>query len=406
MNNNVEKLLNEIGKLVVAQNERTKERYSHGELFNVFNILGLESNEVRLHSALLAELLRPNGMSGVGNAFQKAFLAILGLPENYIVDGKVSVELSIGTTTDTEGGRIDIIMEDGNHAIIIENKIYAQDQPAQLLRYTNFARDNYPHGYRLLYLTLDGKEASDDSAQGCPYLCISYKNEISKWLEECARISFDRPLVRETIRQYINLIKQLTNQSMGTLEDNKLVELVASPEHVAEYLMIINNQTAIENKIRFGFVTEIEKMARDMGYEIVPVGDKRTYLYEGWGGYALFKLPQNESIYFYIGGDNTRKRGHAYGLISLKGAQTPDSIKDEIGWTDDCSSLSDEKCFPNDYSFVAAKWLWGPNGEEWWLWNSETLVAMVPHNNQSSLLADFLKTKMLEAKNVILKLGK
>lgn len=406
MNHNVEKLLNEIGKLVVAQNERTKERYSHGELFNVFNILGLESKEVRLHSALLAELLRPNGMCGVGNAFQKAFLAILGLPENYIVDGRVSVELSIGTTTDTEGGRIDIIMEDGNHAIIIENKIYARDEPAQLLRYTNFAKNNYPYGYRLLYLTLDGKEASDDSAQGCPYQCISYKNEISKWLAECARISFDRPLVRETIRQYINLIKQLTNQSMGTLEDNKLVELVASPEHVAEYLMIINNQTAIENKIRLGFVTEIEKMARDMGYEIVPVGDKRTYLYEGWGGYALFKLPQNESIYFYIGGDNTRKRGHAYGLISLKGAQTPDSIKDEIGWTDDCSSLSDERCFPNDYSFVAAKWLWGPNGEEWWLWNSETLVAMVPHNNQSSLLADFLKSKMLEAKNIILKLGK
>lgn len=359
MNNNVENLLNEIGKLVVAQNERTKERYSHGELFNVFNILGLESKEVRLHSALLAELLRPNGMSGVGNAFQKAFLAILGLPENYIVDGKVSVELSIGTTTDSERGRIDIIMEDGNHAVIIENKIYAQDQPAQLLKYTNFARDNYPHGYRLLYLTLDGKEASDDSAQGCPYQCISYKNEISKWLEECARISFDRPLVRETIRQYINLIKQLTNQSMGTLEDNKLAELVASPEHVDEYLMIINNQTSIENRIRLGFVAEIEKMALDMGYEIVPVGDKRTYLYEGWGGYALFKLPQNESIYFYIGGDNTQKRGHAYGLIALKGAQTPDSIKDEIGWTDDCSSISDEKCFPNDYSFVAAKWMWG-----------------------------------------------
>lgn len=406
MNNNVEKLLNEIGKLVVAQNERTKERYSHGELFNVFNILGLESNEVRLHSALLAELLRPNGMSGVRNAFQKAFLAILGLPENYIVDGRVSVELSIGTTTDTEGGRIDIIMEDGNHAIIIENKIYAQDQPSQLLRYTNFAKDNYPHGYRLLYLTLDGKEASDDSAQGCPYQCISYKNEISKWLEECARISFDRPLVRETIRQYINLIKQLTNQSMGTLEDNKLVELVASPEHVAEYLMIINNQTPIENRIRLGFVTEIEKMALDMGYEIVPVGDKRTYLYEGWGGYALFKLPQNESIYFYIGGDNAQKRGHAYGLIALKGAQTPDSIKDEIGWTDDCSSICYTNCFPDDYSFVAAKWMWGPNGEKWWLWCSETLSAMVPHQNQSSLLADYLKSKMLEAKNIILKLGK
>ena len=257
-----------------------------------------------------------------------------------------------------------------------------------------------------MYLTLDGKEASDDSAQGCPYQCISYKNEISKWLAECARISFDRPLVRETIRQYINLIKQLTNQSMGTLEDNKLVELVASPEHVDEYLMIINNQTSIENRIRLGFVAEIEKMALDMGYEIVPVGDKRTYLYEGWGGYALFKLPQNESIYFYIGGDNTQKRGHAYGLIALKGAQTPDSIKDEIGWTDDCSSICYTNCFPDDYSFVAAKWMWGPNGEKWWLWCSETLSAMVPHQNQSSLLADFLKSKMLEAKNIILKLGK
>jgi hypothetical protein len=80
-------------------------------------------------------------------------------------------------------------------------------------------------------------------------------------------------------------------------------------------------------------------------------------------------------------------------------------LEDEIGWTDDCCSLSDEKCFPNDYSFVAAKWLWGPNGEKWWLWCSETLSAMVPHQNQSSLLADFLKSKMLEAKNIILKLG-
>lgn len=391
---------------MAAQNERNKERLCHGDLFNVFNILGLKSDEVRLHSSLLAEFLRPNGMCGVGNAFQKAFLATIGLPENYIVDGNVSVELSIGNTTDTEGGRMDIIMEDGNHAIIIENKIYAQDQPAQLLRYTNFAKNNYPHGYKLLYLTLDGKEASADSAQGCHYQPISYKHEICKWLEECAKISFDRPLVRETIRQYINLIKQLTNQSMGTLEDNKLVELVASPEYVDEYLMIVKNHSAIENKIRLRFVEEIEKIATNLGYEIVPVGEKRTYLYEGWGGYALFKLPQNDSIYFYIGGDNTLRRGHAFGLVSLKGVEFPTSIKDEIGWTDGCSSICYSNCFPDDYSFIAAKWLWGPNGEKWWLWNDETLGVMVPRHNQTSLLADFIKTKMQEAKTLILKYKK
>ena len=406
MNNKVEKLLNKISKIVAAQNERNKERYANGDLFNVFNILGLESNEVRLHSSLLAEFLRSNGMCGVGSTFQKVFLATIGLPENYIVDGNVSVELSIGNTTDTEGGRMDIIIEDGNHAIIIENKIYAQDQPAQLLRYTNFAKNKYPHGYKLLYLTLDGKTASEESAQGCPYQPISYKHEISKWLEECAKISFDRPLVRETIRQYINLIKQLTNQSMGTLEDNKLVELVSNPEYVDEYLMIIKNQTAIENRIRLRFVEEIEEVATKLGYEKVPVGEKRTYLYEGWGGYALFKLPQNDRIYFYIGGDNIQKRGHAYGLISLNGVQFPDTIMSEIGWTDDCSSICNSNCFPDNYSFIAANWLWGPNHENWWLWNQETLDAMVQRQNQSSLLADFIKSKMQEAKTLILKYNK
>lgn len=74
MNNKVEKLLNKISKIVAAQNERNKERYANGDLFNVFNILGLESNEVRLHSSLLAEFLRSNGMCGVGSTFQKVVL--------------------------------------------------------------------------------------------------------------------------------------------------------------------------------------------------------------------------------------------------------------------------------------------------------------------------------------------
>ena len=54
-------------------------------------------------------------------------------------------------------------MEDGEYAIIIENKIYAIDQYHQLLRYNNYGKQRFPKGFKLIYLTLDGHEASKDS---------------------------------------------------------------------------------------------------------------------------------------------------------------------------------------------------------------------------------------------------
>jgi len=38
----------------------------------------------------------------------------------------------------TKGGRIDIYIESNNKYIFIENKIYAEDQENQLLRYRNY----------------------------------------------------------------------------------------------------------------------------------------------------------------------------------------------------------------------------------------------------------------------------
>ena len=45
-----------------------------GENFNVFNILGLSTKEVRTHSAFIAELLNPKGSHGQGDTFLKLFV--------------------------------------------------------------------------------------------------------------------------------------------------------------------------------------------------------------------------------------------------------------------------------------------------------------------------------------------
>ena len=98
----------------------------------------------------------------MGNAFLCQFLQLDQIKEqsDYIQSDKVNqkdiVERHIGQATENEGGRLDIIIEDGNHAVIIENKIYAADQKHQLLRYDNYGKTHFPisGGYRLIYLTL------------------------------------------------------------------------------------------------------------------------------------------------------------------------------------------------------------------------------------------------------------
>ena len=87
---------------------------------------------------------------------------------------------------------------------VIENKIDAEDQPSQLLRYHNFIQDNKKEGI-LIYLTKDGHEASEISTKGCDieYKCLSYRTNILKWLEKCLSFSGSFPLVQNTIKQYI-----------------------------------------------------------------------------------------------------------------------------------------------------------------------------------------------------------
>lgn len=196
-----------------------------GEQFNIFHICGIEHYETS-HSTILAGILNPNGNHGQGDTFLKAFLESVSNPIWLSeFDTKTA---SVKTEYDTSNGRIDILItNDKNQAIIIENKIYAPDQPKQLIRYDKFAQKTFHKGnYAILYLTLWGDEASKESAEGVTYQCISYRTTILKWLDKCMQLSVQRPLIRETLIQYSNLIKELTNQTMEDLNKDEFIKIM------------------------------------------------------------------------------------------------------------------------------------------------------------------------------------
>ena len=138
----LQKLLNSVNIILQQEKVKKEESRKRGEQFNIFEVLGVQTSEVRLHSAFLSELLNPQGDHGLGDKFLKAFVEEIVLNcKDFSFDSnsaQVITELNIGTISEDykEGGRIDILIQDNNnHVIIIENKIYAGDQPCQLLRY-------------------------------------------------------------------------------------------------------------------------------------------------------------------------------------------------------------------------------------------------------------------------------
>lgn len=60
-------LLDEVRLIVNRNRIEREEKRKRGELFNIFNVLDLRTNEVRIHSAFIAELLNPDGNHGLGD---------------------------------------------------------------------------------------------------------------------------------------------------------------------------------------------------------------------------------------------------------------------------------------------------------------------------------------------------
>lgn len=296
----IDSLLKEISVLHKQAEVVRSKKESEGGYFNVFNTLGLKTEEVRLHSAFIAELLNPNGSHGLSDTFLKLFMEELNMPDNYINTKKVSSEKIkeryIGRVTKTEGGKIDIVVEDGNHALIIENKIYAEDQKNQLIRYYNYGKKSFPNGFKLLYLTLDGNEASEWSVglTQLDYNPISYDKEVISWLDKCIEASSQKVLVNSAIRQYLELIKQITVRDMDAKYREKLIKKLMQPENAIIASEIMSLEHDWFNQILEEYVwNPLKDFATKKGMKFekyIPSNDPGgAYIYKKeWKYYGLY----------------------------------------------------------------------------------------------------------------------
>lgn len=208
--------------------------------FNIFTVLQIESEEVRLHSRFLGELLNVSGSHGCKTLFLKQFLKILNVQDLFPNLNRVTIHIEkyIGAVTAETGGQIDLLLTDDlNNCLIIENKIFAGDQENQLLRYYNFGCQQEKRGgsVKIIYLTLHGYSASDFSVgqenNHNFYESISYKNHISSWLEECELMISENSKLSIILQHYNHLIKKLTGMESETEQAKTIQEINKSKEN-------------------------------------------------------------------------------------------------------------------------------------------------------------------------------
>lgn len=316
-----------------------------GENFNIFKILKLEASEVRLHSAFLAELLNPKGNHGQKDVFLKLFIKLFCYNNKLIDTENCSVEIEKHTTSIshdfTEGGRIDIVITDKNgQKILIENKIYAADQKNQLLRY-----HHYSPNADLFYISLDQKEPNKNSIgtliKDEHFKCYSFKTHVLRWLELCRKEVAVYPIVRESITQYINLIKYLTNQ---TINDNMQTELnrIIAANLEASFLIADNLNKAL-NFVSKDFGLKIENEFRSQGF---------TCNYEVNFGkqYSGFWIQKSNWKSVRIGFQfQSSDKGLIYGLATItdpKVSSIPFELREKLG------------LLPNNKNRISDWWPW------------------------------------------------
>jgi len=204
--------------------QREKQHGSGTNDFSLFASVLNPNDEVRLHSRFLHALFNPKGTHNKGSLFAEHFLAVLDF-RGWLLDWS-------NLKARRETGSIDLYLTDGTHHVIIENKLNAADQKAQIQRYVEQVAESSeadadnilvvylskgraaPSAYSLgtLQLSQDGDFLVD--LQGKPrahYRACHYGTEILNWIGRCEEAVKDAPNLAHALREYRHVVELATN---------------------------------------------------------------------------------------------------------------------------------------------------------------------------------------------------
>jgi len=351
---NTKALLINVHAVLKHQRELT---IAKGEHYNMFSVLKIETRENNTHSAFLADLLNPKGAHKMGDVFLRLFLQVVkpdikpGNEENFkekfplkkfeTNNAFVKVEESVGALnlcekegedeSQASGGRIDIFFKDKNDTIIcIENKIHAIDQNKQIQRYYNYKTAKNT----VFYLTLKGEEPSPESRlklnSGEHFYNISYKHDIRMWLESCLKEVTNFTSLRETINQYILLIKKLT-YTLNEKEQNELTDIMLGNLEESKYIAENYERMLqkIKDRFRSSLKSEIEKGLGVKRYSVSIGSSIKNKYAQIW--ISLNKKPEPG---FFIGVESFTGKGNMngdlfVGILNTKKSPTIEVLDEE-----------------------------------------------------------------------------
>lgn len=227
-------------KKIDILNQRIKDREEHKDNFNLFDLMLKRDDEVHLHSRFLSILFDPHGSHKMKDTFIRLFIEKLNLPFEYNLS---SLEVYPNEKNTCEYKKIDILLMDRKRrsAVIIENKIGAKDsnheEEGQIERYYRIITNDEgipAESTSVIYLSINRDSPSDESVATSgqfpeledKVLNIHYGVEILDWLKSCCKECYNRPILRESITQYIKLIENMTNNETSEEDLKSLMSLV------------------------------------------------------------------------------------------------------------------------------------------------------------------------------------
>ena len=245
--NNQDELKGVLKEIVLGQVRKLhKSAERTGENFNFFSFLNMERNEVK-HSAIIAELLSPNGSHSQRTLFLKLFLKQLqatilnsssessGRLRSFLERLKPTIDASNELTgfvvrteeyvpelKKQEKGFLDIVIESDDAYIVIENKIDTVDAVGQLRKYCEHIETIEKQTKALLYLTPEGEGPKNYKHKHPSYISfeqLSYCADIVAWLDSCITKISGPPRILETLHQYQMIVRKLTGQLPPEVED-------------------------------------------------------------------------------------------------------------------------------------------------------------------------------------------
>ncbi len=276
---NLKYLLREISIL----NQRIKDREEHEDNFNLFDLMCNRYDEVNLHSRFLSILLDPRGSHKMKDTFVRLFAEKLNLPFEYSIS---SLEVYPNEKDTHEHKKIDILLIDRKFksAIIIENKIGARDSnhedEGQIERYYRIITQDEgipSESTSVVYLSIDRDGPTDESVATSgqfpelkeKVLSINYGNEILDWLRSCVKESYNRPILRESIIQYIRLVEEMTNNNTTEEDVKSIMSLVGKKEdNLMSARLLIDKSIHMHWWSIFEFWKMLSEGFLDLGFSI------------------------------------------------------------------------------------------------------------------------------------------